>query len=244
MAGHTIDGIRYTPYNMPVFMPRIGQKSGSSSSDSRTEERVVTSRANYSDSTQKTNSADDQDKLIRSEESVRRAQQENQNSDESGEITTTGQQLSDAEKRVIEELEDRDREVRTHEQAHQIAGGNLVRGKNFSYTTGPDGKRYAIGGEVQIDISKVPNDPRATIDKMQQVKRAALAPSDPSTQDRAVAARASQIEARARSEMRRQKSEGGEDSPIGDNVAKAAISAYKQSEWQPEKGSRVDYSAE
>jgi len=102
------------------------------------------------------------------------------------------------EARQLENLKRTDSEVRAHEQAHVIAGGNLVRGAaNFGYATGPDGKLYAVSGEVSIDASPVQDDPEATIRKMMQVVRAALAPAQPSGQDRAMASAAlkNQVEA-------------------------------------------------
>ncbi len=103
---------------------------------------------------------------------------------------------------LLAELRQRDREVRAHEAAHAAAGGPYVRGgPSFQYTRGPDGRLYAVGGEVQIDVSPVSGDPEATIAKMQVVRRAALAPARPSAQDRAVAARAAQAEMRARMEQ-------------------------------------------
>ncbi len=111
------------------------------------------------------------------------------------------QGLSEEQLQQVEELKRTDREVRAHEAAHQAAAGSLARGKSFSYQTGPDGRRYAVGGEVRIDVSPVANDPEATIQKMQRVRRAALAPAEPSSQDRAVAAQASRTEAQARSEL-------------------------------------------
>lgn len=108
--------------------------------------------------------------------------------------------LSSEEKRQVNELKRRDAEVKTHEQAHMAAGGGVVQGgASYEYQRGPDGRTYAVGGEVQIDVS-AENTPEATIAKMQQVQRAALAPAQPSGTDRAVAARAAQVEARARSE--------------------------------------------
>ncbi|MEM7577628.1 MAG: putative metalloprotease CJM1_0395 family protein, partial [Planctomycetota bacterium] len=94
----------------------------------------------------------------------------------------------------------RDREVRTHEMAHKNAAGqHATSGPTYSYQTGPDGQKYAVGGSVGIDLS--PEDtPEATIKKMEVVRRAALAPAEPSSQDRKVAAQASQIAAQARQE--------------------------------------------
>ena len=110
-------------------------------------------------------------------------------------------ELSEAEAQEVEELEARDREVRTHEQAHKAAGGQYAGAIHLEYETGPDGKRYAVGGEVPIDVSPVRGDPEATIRKMDQVRRAALAPAQPSGADRAVAVQASQIALEARSEL-------------------------------------------
>lgn len=101
----------------------------------------------------------------------------------------------------VQDLVDRDKEVRTHEQAHQSAGGEHASSPTYQFTQGPDGKRYAIGGEVQIDTSAVPGDPAATIAKMQQIRSAALAPAEPSAQDLSVARSAAASEAKARKEL-------------------------------------------
>jgi len=113
---------------------------------------------------------------------------------------------------ALEQLKARDREVRAHEQAHLAAAGGLVRGgMAFSYQRGPDGRLYAIGGEVNIDTSMVAGDPQATLLKAQQIQRAALAPAQPSGQDRAVAAQAAQMAIEARLELARQvQGDGGE----------------------------------
>ncbi len=100
-------------------------------------------------------------------------------------------ELTEEERREVEELKKRDAEVRRHEQAHKAAaGGHAKGGPTYSYETGPDGRQYAVGGEVQIDTSEVSGDPDATIRKMRQIQRAANAPAEPSSQDRQVAAQA------------------------------------------------------
>ncbi len=125
------------------------------------------------------------------------------NTEKSVETTEKQDELTDEEKQQVQKLEVRDREVRAHEMAHIAAGGQYVRGgANFEYQTGPDGKRYAVGGEVSIDSSEVSGDPEATVRKMQVVRKAALAPAQPSAQDRAVAAQASQTQVQARAEIR------------------------------------------
>lgn len=113
-----------------------------------------------------------------------------------------GEPLSSEELDQLQKLKDRDAEVRQHEQQHLAAAGpHAMGGPTFDYQTGPDGKRYAIGGEVQIDVSEVQGDPSATIQKMQQIRRAALAPAEPSSADRAIAAQASQKQIKAQQDL-------------------------------------------
>lgn len=121
-----------------------------------------------------------------------------------------GEQLSDAEQKQVAELKKRDREVRQHEQAHQAAGGQYASAPSYDFQQGPDGKQYAVGGEVQIDASPIPGDPAATIEKMRVVKAAALAPAEPSAQDRKVAAAADAAAQQARAEQAAQDREDRE----------------------------------
>lgn len=113
-----------------------------------------------------------------------------------------------AEQQMIRELQARDREVRAHEQAHVAAGGNLViSGPSYTYQRGPDGRAYAIGGKVQLDVSEVEGDPEASLQKSERIRRAALAPMEPSPQDMKVAASAGQMAARARLDIAVQRRE-------------------------------------
>ena len=133
----------------------------------------------------------------------------------------SNQKLSEEEQKAVERLQKRDREVRAHEQAHVAAGGQHVRGGvQYEYATGPDGRRYAVGGEVSIDTSPVSGDPDATIRKAQAIRRAALAPAEPSGQDRRAAAAAGQMEAKARQEQVKTQMEG-EDPESGLDPAAA-----------------------
>ena len=122
--------------------------------------------------------------------------------------------VPDKEERAeIAKLRARDREVRAHEQAHAAAAGGLVTGgPNYTYQRGPDGKQYAVGGEVNIDTSPVPGDPEATIRKARRIRAAALAPADPSGQDRAVAASATAMETKARQEIQQEQREESAES--------------------------------
>ncbi|MWV15251.1 hypothetical protein F3I16_04250 [Pseudomonas sp. L-22-4S-12] len=105
------------------------------------------------------------------------------------------------EQQQIASLASRDREVRSHEQAHAAVGGAYAGAPSYTYQRGPDGKTYAVGGEVGIDVSPIPGDPQATLRKMDVVQRAALAPAEPSAQDRRVAAQAQAQASQARTEL-------------------------------------------
>ncbi len=116
-------------------------------------------------------------------------------------VEINGRRLTRKQLAILLELKKRDQQVRQHEMAHLIAGGQYVRGgPNYVYEVGPDGRRYAVGGDASIDTSPE-RDPRATLRKMLTVERAALAPANPSAQDRAVAAKAAQEASKAEMEI-------------------------------------------
>ena len=106
-----------------------------------------------------------------------------------------------ADEKIISQLQQRDKEVKAHELAHATIGGSATGSPSYTFKMGPDGKKYAVGGEVAVDLSSVAGDPQATIMKMQKVHAAALAPANPSTQDTRVAASAVQKILEAQSEI-------------------------------------------
>jgi len=131
---------------------------------------------------------------------------------------------TEVEREETAKLRARDKQVRAHEQAHSAAAGGLAKGgASFTYERGPDGRQYAVGGEVHIDTSPVPGNPEATIRKAQQIRSAALAPADPSSQDRAVAASTAALEAQARQELQKEREEENSDSPYSPNQPKIDI---------------------
>ncbi|TPV92370.1 MAG: hypothetical protein B7733_26100 [Myxococcales bacterium FL481] len=121
--------------------------------------------------------------------------------------SASGEPLSPQDQDTVAELRERDREVRAHENAHAAAGGGYASAPSYTYVTGPDGKRYAVGGEVQIDAAPVEGNPEATIEKMRVVIRAAMAPAEPSGQDQRVAASATQTMLDAQRELVARKTE-------------------------------------
>lgn len=127
------------------------------------------------------------------------------------------------EQRLIDELKKTDRAVRAHEQAHLAAAGGLaVSGATFGYQRGPDGQRYAVSGEVSIDMSPG-STPQETIAKADKIRAAALAPADPSGQDRAVASQAMQMKVQAQQQQAQLEREavrdGGKGTASEDGIA-------------------------
>lgn len=140
-------------------------------------------------------------------------------------VNLTGE-MTPEEKEMIEKLRQRDAQVRRHEQAHLVAAGqHAMGGAQYTYQVGPDGRRYAVGGEVQVDVAPVEGDPEATLRKAQQLQRAALAPMDPSAADRNVASVAAQMAQEARQdiaeeaqEAMRERREGTEEDNKSDSL--------------------------
>ncbi|WP_374421321.1 putative metalloprotease CJM1_0395 family protein [Chromobacterium sp.] len=146
-----------------------------------------------------------------------------------------GKPLDEQQQKQVEELKARDSDVRQHEQAHLAAGGALAGGgATYSYQQGPDGKQYAIGGEVSIRLARG-STPQETIANAQTVQRAALAPADPSGQDRSVAAAAAQMEQQARIELMQQQAGKQGMSPL---QARQKINSPEQQ--GPGLGSNID----
>lgn len=142
-------------------------------------------------------------------------------------------ELSPEEQQEVQRLRQTDRKVRAHEQAHKTVGGPYAGAISYETVTGPDGRQYAVAGEVEIDVSPVPNNPEATIRKMTVVERAALAPPEPSPQDIAVARTAQQLRLQAQQQLSEQRLE---ESRQGRESGSALISA--QSNANP--GENID----
>lgn len=134
-------------------------------------------------------------------------------------------ELTEEEEEQVRELQERDREVRAHEQAHLAAAGPYAKGgPTYEYQRGPDGRNYAVGGEVSIDTSPVEGDPAATIAKMNKLIAAAYAPAEPSGQDRAVAAQAAALRAEAQADLAAERTET-EETSAGDSTNQPAAAA-------------------
>lgn len=176
--------------------------------------RIPSDRASEHEKSQATDDIEPAFRTSFSDEALERANNSNRNKEGRTE------QLSEDERAEVRKLKQRDQEVRRHEQAHKAAAGKLASGgPSFGYTRGPDGKQYAVNGEVQIDVSPVSGDPEATIRKMRQVQSAARAPAQPSGADLKVAASAAKQEASARAELRKENAAESEGSATEETTA-------------------------
>ena len=148
-------------------------------------------------------------------------------------------ELSAEQQRQVQELREIDRKVRAHEQAHIAAGGDLVRGgATYTYQLGPDDKRYAVGGEVSIDASPGKT-PEETIPKAQHIRETALAPAEPSAQDRSVASAASRMEADAQLELLAKQREESARSASSDAGVSGNADSLSATEASKRSGTRL-----
>lgn len=111
------------------------------------------------------------------------------------------EELTQQEEQELAKLKNTDAEVKRHENAHKaMAAGLQTSGPNYEYETGPDGKKYAVAGDVNISYQKS-SDPEINLKNAQKLKAAALAPAEPSAQDRSVARKADMEIAKAKQEI-------------------------------------------
>ena len=102
--------------------------------------------------------------------------------------------------RKIEALEQWEAHVIAHERMHQLSGGGMVGSPSYTYTYGPDGKKYIQGGEVTFYLP-VGLSVEAGIEAIKKLKAAASAPADPSPADMKAAAMAGALEGAYRSKL-------------------------------------------
>lgn len=106
-----------------------------------------------------------------------------------------GKELSEGDEALLEKLQARDAKVRNHEAAHVMAAGGQAQGlPTYTYQTGPDGRRYAIGGSVNISVMRT-GDEEANVRRANKAYRAAMATGEPSVRDMQTAHKAAAISA-------------------------------------------------
>ena len=108
-------------------------------------------------------------------------------------------EMSKSDQALLHKLEVRDAKVRAHETAHIMAAGGQASSPTYTYQTGPDGKRYAIGGSVNISMLST-GDPESDARQAKNAHRAALATGEPSSRDMQTANKATALIAKAQKE--------------------------------------------
>lgn len=129
-------------------------------------------------------------------------------------------QLTDAEKRIVAELQARDREVRNEEQRHAATAGQFGGEPQYVFKRGPDGKLYAVEGKVAINaqVSGTPEDQEKAL---RRIQAAAVSVQSPSSGDtRAVAGAAAALVAQ----------DGKQPPPSEAERRQQAEKAYRQSQ--------------
>ena len=146
-----------------------------------------------------------QDSAKHSEQEANKQNSDGSGQSKPGQTSSSSDQQSSADElantQIIRSLENRDKAVRNHESAHAAVGGSFTGAPSYSYEIGPNGKKYAVGGEVSVDLTPIAGEPTETIAKMSKVQAAALAPANPSAQDIRVAASAASIMLEAQAEL-------------------------------------------
>jgi len=160
------------------------------------------------------------------------------------------------EKMELQELQQTERNVQKHEQAHMRSARNLaLSGPNYQYELGPDGKKYVVHGEINIDADISTASEEETIEKARRVQQAALAPNDPSSKDQQSAVKARIIESKAYRKQSRndyldviiaqkeqRSEEPNEPKDFGEDAAKElGLDPYRQNlEFQKNLSSMLD----
>ena len=174
------------------------------------------------------------DNSVSSGDKTANAENNTQNNDKNAGQKNIGE-LSMEEQRIVTELQAADTNVRAHEAAHMAAGGGLTSPASYTYERGPDNKMYAVAGEVGISTGEG-NTPQESLNKAQTIRRAALAPADPSPQDLKVAAQAASMEMSARAQIMQEKmaqnsqNQNNSNETSGDAVNSAENSAVNSAE--------------
>ncbi len=87
--------------------------------------------------------------------------------------------------RVLDKFKNLDSQTRAHEQLHASLT-NTKAPISYNYQMGPDGKLYAMGGNVKIDTS-IPEDEGAALAKLNELQKASLASGGLSSADAQIA---------------------------------------------------------
>ena len=117
----------------------------------------------------------------------------------------------------LKTLQDRDDEVRKHENDHLAEAGEFAASGPLLDLTeaASNGKSYVTSGKVMVNVGEVSGDPVKTIQKMKKIEKSSLKPAEPSDQDLRVAADAGIKRQKAEVELAEKRRKAEEDKRHG-----------------------------
>ena len=210
----------------PTWVNNINKQQGQQNKQQQTKSKQTDKQQNNQ---QQTKTTKQPNKSSRQEES----QQITKQQQSIKQSTSKEKELNIKEQQQIQKLRQRDSEVRQHELAHKTTGGRYAGNITYTYEEGPDGRRYAVGGSVSMNISAEPGEPQKTVEKAEQVRKAALAPAQPSAQDLKIAAKAARMKMEAKAKL--QNPEANPEQQNNNNNQSNVTQIYNKQQQQSEK---------
>lgn len=104
--------------------------------------------------------------------------------------------LSQAERQQLKQLQDADRAVKTEERHHAAIAGAYGGAPQYQYMQGPDGKYYAVAGKVEVGAPANASD-EESVRAHKAIAAAATSVASPSSADYSAAAQASRQASKA-----------------------------------------------
>jgi hypothetical protein len=125
--------------------------------------------------------------------------------------------LKASDSRKIDDLKRQERDIHAHEEAHYRSSGGKAFTPQYVYEVGPDGNKYAVKGTTKIILEEGKTS-EETIKNARTARTAAMAPANPSDQDRKVILETVRMEQKARKKILESKKRQTKES--SDNVSR------------------------
>lgn len=116
-----------------------------------------------------------------------------------GAVPARDEDLSERDQAALQNLRQRDAQVRQEENAHAGAAGSIAGPIVYTYQRGPDGRMYAVGGSVSISAQTYTGDPAEARALGARINAAANAAINPSGADQRAASLGNDIAAQGAS---------------------------------------------
>ena len=113
----------------------------------------------------------------------------------------------------VSELKEHESSIVSHVQAHISSGGTIVSLPSYVYTTSKSGIRFISSGDVTFKMFKITEHQSTQLDRAKTIEKAALAPINPTPQDRSVSILAQALASLALKSLNEQR-----DDQVGHNI--------------------------